>query len=237
MAKAKKKSGKIDVASLLKKQSRNLAAVYEVRDDADTSGDPGELAKECTVGAVLGAKVTKGFEVDGSTVRFDGTVVELWLDDDLKTVAHVIYDDGDEEDLYLSQITSKRAPPRKRAKGGRPPSAASPAGSGGEPGAATPPSADEGDGSRAAPAAPAAPVDARPWQKSGSGWIGVRCAMGLRSAETGDVEAWLSAADSAYKDEFGHSAPLWRVRGPRGTTAILELNELKCCVDTQSPRA
>ena len=74
-------------------------------------------------------------------------------------------------------------------------------------------------------------------QKSGSGWIGVRCAMGLRSAETGDVEAWLSAADSAYKDEFGHSAPLWRVRGPRGTTAILELNELKCCVDTQSPRA
>ena len=80
-------------------------------------------------------------------------------------------------------------------------------------------------------------VSTRPWQKSGSGWIGVRCAMGLRSDETGDVEAWLSAADSAYKDEFGHNAPLWRVRGPRGTTAILELNELKCCVDTQSPRA
>ena len=97
--------------------------VLEVKDDGTIEfvAHVGELDR-WACGDVLGATLKKMFrDENGEMKPFMGTIVEIWLDADYRSVAHVIYEDGDEEDLYLAQITPITGHTKKRKLGATPP--------------------------------------------------------------------------------------------------------------------
>ncbi|KAH8082487.1 hypothetical protein JL720_8514 [Aureococcus anophagefferens] len=89
-------------------RKRHTYAIYKWEKEKVDLADPGHLTN-FPIEKVLGKRLTKKFKVKGGTRDYDGTIVELWLDEELEKFVGVIYDDTMRDDLDISQITRKPA--------------------------------------------------------------------------------------------------------------------------------
>jgi len=169
---------------------------------------------------VLGAKVTKRFVVAGVEASYAGTVVELWLDEDFSSVAHIIYDDGDEEDVALNALAyvgEKRVPKLSDAYAQTGEQIQEGVISRGDSGA------ESGADSRSSGEYPRSANPEDRWRRDGSDWIGRAVVVG---GTPGVVEGWLPSSESSHTDQDGVAAPLWLIRLQDGSLGHMGLNEL-----------